>query len=502
MPNSKINNEYVKKKEKLDVKIAINNFGPISEGKIEIKPLTIFIGANNSGKSYAAMLLHSIFASGIDPHVIWSVVSEFVERIIEKLPTLKQQLDEVTDIIIVELAKEDLMELLQAFFKYIYEDYLASLISRAYACSLTELINIGKGKFNLYINYNSYNIKLSKYRKKELRIDNVDYTNLIKLMITDTDLPFIKQKLVEDRIVIEFDSAILKKFRIITKIHIEDIIIYIKDIITSGLYGLLKKIAIPSHYLPAARSGILQGHKMIAANIVRKIAYAGTEKMMDIPKFSGVVADFISSIIDLPQEKGYFYSLAQNFERELIKGEIILKPSSMSYYPEIKYNFQDTEIELHRTSSTVSELAPLFLYLKYIIEPGNILIIEEPEAHLHPKNQRILAKYLVRLIRKGVYVLITTHSDYLLEQLSNFIMLGKIKSQERIEKYKYDDQDYLKADEIGTYVFAYDKKAKGHKINKVEITEEEGISQEEFLKINEALYEETVRLHRDLMSED
>ena len=53
-----------RKKEKtkrLDLKVGMKDFGPIAEGEIELKPLTVFIGPNNSGKSYAAMLIYSIF---------------------------------------------------------------------------------------------------------------------------------------------------------------------------------------------------------------------------------------------------------------------------------------------------------------------------------------------------------------------------------------------------------------------------------------------------------
>lgn len=40
--------------------ISIRNFGPINKGDIDINKLTIFIGPNNSGKSYLAKLIHSL----------------------------------------------------------------------------------------------------------------------------------------------------------------------------------------------------------------------------------------------------------------------------------------------------------------------------------------------------------------------------------------------------------------------------------------------------------
>ena len=39
--------------------LQIKNFGPINEAKIEIAPLTVFIGPVNSGKTYVSLAIHS-----------------------------------------------------------------------------------------------------------------------------------------------------------------------------------------------------------------------------------------------------------------------------------------------------------------------------------------------------------------------------------------------------------------------------------------------------------
>ena len=39
----------------------VENFGPIAEAKnIEFKPMTVFVGPSNTGKTYLAMLMHSV----------------------------------------------------------------------------------------------------------------------------------------------------------------------------------------------------------------------------------------------------------------------------------------------------------------------------------------------------------------------------------------------------------------------------------------------------------
>ena len=40
--------------------ITIENFGPISKGTINLKPLTIFVGPNGCGKSHAAALFYTM----------------------------------------------------------------------------------------------------------------------------------------------------------------------------------------------------------------------------------------------------------------------------------------------------------------------------------------------------------------------------------------------------------------------------------------------------------
>ena len=62
------------------LKIGVKDFGPISSGSVDLKPLTVLIGPNNSEKSYFAMLVHSIFQAVVPirgqaimayPFLIW-----------------------------------------------------------------------------------------------------------------------------------------------------------------------------------------------------------------------------------------------------------------------------------------------------------------------------------------------------------------------------------------------------------------------------------------------
>ena len=426
------------KRKKIALAVEARDFGPISGGKITLKPLTLFIGPNNSGKSYAAMLVHSIFES-YTPTALrgpmplfykWHFFARDIEVhkiLVEERAELKRHINTLKEEEELEISTLFLEKVTTRIFDALYEKRLSDEIVRSYACPLRNLIRIGKRDFTLKINVNSFEIRLNYQKGEKLKIEEYPKLDLkIKIKASGTLIREFKVHRKEKEFLIQIGVGRNKKEQDFLVVRLMDSIFGI------CASNLLENVAIPCYYLPAARSGILQGHKALAASILKKVPYVGIERL-EIPRFSGVVSDFISSIISLPEEKGPFFSLAQEFEKELIKGKIVVRTLDEYRYPEIHYNFQDTEIPLHRASSTVSELAPLFLYLKYVVEPGSVLIIEEPEAHLHPKNQRILAAFLVKLIRSGVTILITTHSEYLLEQLSSFIMLSKVEPQKRIE---------------------------------------------------------------------
>ena len=69
----------------------------------------------------------------------------------------------------------------------------------------------------------------------------------------------------------------------------------------------------------------------------------------------------------------------------------------------------------------VSELAPLVLYLRHVVSPDDLLIIDEPESHLHPAMQVAFTQQIAAIAEAGVRVLLTTHSEWVLEALGNVV---------------------------------------------------------------------------------
>jgi len=60
----------------------------------------------------------------------------------------------------------------------------------------------------------------------------------------------------------------------------------------------------------------------------------------------------------------------------------------------------------------------------------NLLILDEPETHMHPQWQIRFAELLVRLVQEGKNILLTSHSPYLIEALKLYsdYYLGKNKA--------------------------------------------------------------------------
>ena len=137
----------------------------------------------------------------------------------------------------------------------------------------------------------------------------------------------------------------------------------------------------------------------------------------------------------------------------------------------------------------VSELAPVVLYLRYLVEPGDLLIIEEPESHLHPALQTAFARELARLVHSGVRVLLTTHSEWILEALANLVRLSEL-SEERREGIPGADVA-LTPDQVGAWLFRPDSDGAGSAVEEIPL---DRIRQLGFGEVTESLYNEWARI--------
>lgn len=449
----------------LDLKIDLENFGPIKKGTVQLKPLTIFIGPNNSGKSYVSVLLHSILRASRNTQPDLEN-PDVVKDLQSQLPSATSKMHMAVPPPVITKIHDIYM---QSFSKKISEQ-----LSYNFKSDLDKLVKRGKTSTRITIsNQNTVNITIKK--KVSAKSSMADKKFIIKL---SNDVP----------------SNLIQENKTETIVNMTP---NMKAFVPYMLYNHMKSIVLQSpldsHYLPAARSGILQTYKIIAASLVSVKSMA--EDTFPTHALTGTIADFVSDLITVPEQEGTLAKIAKQMERDLFAGSIDL-PRSRDKFPEMTYTSNGHQIPIHRASSTISEVAPLSMYLKYIADSGDLLVIEEPEAHLNPVNQSKMAKNIVKMIRAGLNVLITTHSAYLVERLGQYMVAGMADPESRVKHQSYKNE-YLSPDEVSPYIFK--RSQDGYLIYEIEKNNEDGISQEEFISVLEELNDESITLQKELL---
>ena len=256
-----------------------------------------------------------------------------------------------------------------------------------------------------------------------------------------------------------------------------------------GLFSLVMDNAVsplnnPAYYLPADRTGVMHSHQVVVASLIGRATHAGFEHDIPLPTLSGVFADFLKQLVTIPvkeqpDEKG---NLAANLEQQILKGRIYVKESGRremmgvpkAGYPIFSYRPQGwaEDLPLMNASSMVSELAPVVLYLRYFVQPGDVLIIEEPESHLHPKMQVEFIRQLAAIVNSGIRVMLTTHSEWVLDELTNLVRLWDLPKRRREDIASGDFA--LNPDEVGVWLFEPKQRPKGSVVKEIPFDEEFG----------------------------
>ena len=485
------------------LEIEIRNFGPISRGKFRLKPLTVFVGPNNSGKTFAATLAHSIISlRGAYEHpadyVKW-VKCELKRQKFRALVSGMEKLIAGANTAETKIPNKYTNAVQDIAHQHSFEKSLPETIVNGFGASLKKLIRIGQQSSMIKAKYYiGANIKIDAISPPVVEMGHIDVTYAIKRQQDSVSIYETSEKIFDkpvdsvfiDKNVQEYMNLISRPLRLQKN---------------SGLYWLLHlmkrieyaRMYLPrSYYLPATRAGILSAHSPIVLSMIKNARYAVAE--LPHEPMPGASSEYLESLVQLGKYAPFTNGKnGQGMFEEMFGGKLEVQIPKVGL-PRIFYRLKGTAIPLNLLSSSITETAPLQLFQQGKMSHANVLVLEEPEAHLHPENQARLAKHIVRLVNSGVCVLLITHGVYFLEQLSMFVRMSRVTAEERKE-LGYAKGDFLEADDVAPYLFKKNGSS-GYAIQAIEHTPDDGISQDEFGRVTEIMYNKEIRIER-LISE-
>ena len=468
-----------------NIHIAVENFGPIEKAEIDLRPLTVFVGESNTGKTYLSAFIYALYQNfeGFS-RFPWSYRASsylnFTYRSRNRSPEAPDELD------------EEILETL-------------------------EKLNTPRHSFK----FSDLPKKMRYLLESSLKKAETFEGELQRCF----DLESISE-------LIRFTGGARSELRISLKVYEEDQLLWSFDMHNSGsnstvdgsvngnivlksghgkesdetldLEDLMALLRVPRgrtpelYYLPAARGGIVQSRGVIVGSLIDRVTRIGLETLPEVPAFSGVIADFLKQIINYKERSrssSRILEIAEALEANVLHGEIRVSEPAAGF-SEFRYHPRGAEqsLPMSRSSSMVSELAPLVLFLRGVVQYGDTLIIEEPEAHLHPAAQTKIASILARLVRAGVRVIITTHSDWLLEQIGNLIREGEVM---KLGKNKTEPTAWLTKEDVGTWWFRG-----GEPVTEIPFDNIEGIEPKDYYDVAEELHNDAVEFQQHLLNEE
>lgn len=494
--------------------LRVSNFGPIAEAEIDLRPLTVFVGPSNTGKSYLAILIYALhrFFNGYfgdryfgpmprryssfyrDRWVEEQEISdEEIRKLIAWIDTESRNPSDDSRIQLPDFVASWVhlaLEQMKDFNKIIAEE-----VARSFGVEDTrQLIRHG--------NRNDARIVLQHTAEDSDACKPFEYELTLKGKRSEWVVSIPKaHPLYIDRQRISDPRFPISPFRVLASQYaaLEDddekrkiVTLIIDQLSRMVVFSTIAPLSRAAHYLPADRTGVMHAHRVVVASLIQRAPRGGLMHDTPLPALSGVLADFLEQLVGLGdlsdrRQRVRDGKLAGNLEKQILKGQI-RKDDSETGYPIFSYQPEGwkKDIPLMNASSMVSELAPVVLYLRHVVRPGDVLIIEEPESHLHPEMQVAFIRQLAAVVQSGVRVMLTTHSAWVLEELANLVLLSELPKARR--KGIEDPDIALRPDQVGAWLFEPKQRPKGAVVKEMPLDVEFGGFQSGFDEVSLRTY--------------
>lgn len=425
----------------MELHLNVENFGKIKSAKINISNYTIFVGENNSGKTYLMQLVYGVLKS------IPSISLECIEKYMKPNSSVF-----VSDV--------DFWETLEKEINFHLDKGKTTLV---------------RNIFHKEIPIHSLQIKIipdqtetgwiisSLKTEKSVR----DILNKQALKVENFQLePFME----EDECQVSFFIGEKNFSKNITRNLIlprDNFFIDFRGTLSNFLICTIFNIDYTTNsnflFLPASRTGLQQLYPYFFSEHRQAWGLSGYAKEQATKNVLGVsepvyeFLDFLLKYVPLDEASRANASLLNFIEDHMIDGKVASKENITYYMPK-----QSTEnIPLYLASSMINELTPLIKILTHNTKTS-FLFYDEVESCLHPSKQAEMARLLNRLNNSGTRLMISTHSDNMATEINNLLLLSFLQEAEhsrnkKLKKLGLEPEDLLKKPNVHVYEFRNQK---------------------------------------------
>ncbi len=433
----------------MQFKAKIENLGKIDTINVDIKPLTILVGKNSTGKSFITKSLYCILNT-LNKNLLHIKLSKLVETIdvyiYEIYSSLSQKRNYDKEILL--FIKEEYIPFLLSIVEEIKDKDLI-FAEKIIKENKKDFLTLNK-KLENYIKRKEKLMELSQRTKYILRFLSKNVENLKSIFDNIRNFLLSQiQKTLEENFKHNFQQKNLENLVKFgepkSRIDLEGIgtvEINLRGDINFDFYprgieiiGNLKNIIyIDSPVYLKIRKGIKKETPFFAKGRFLK----------GYPQYIDELYNFLE-IQTIEKNEDNFLQISKEIQK-IVGGKFTIDEIG-----DLNFLEKEKEIQLSLLAMGTSNLALLeYLIRNNIISKGSFLIIDEPESHLHPSWQVKLTEILYKIAESGANVIIATHSMNILKALefivknnkdaSKIISINKLPYNKKFEKFTFEEK--------------------------------------------------------------